>query len=229
MTVQSELKAVIDLTPHPLNYNTHPEPQVNELQASLEQFDQFKNIVVWSPAEIIDLGNGQSLHPDVSYILAGHGFWMATSAAGREFIEVKDYTGIPYEEALLLMETDNASPVGAVVDAVKLAELAERTRGLVAGLPPGLEAMLERARMLKGVVIGGEVVDDPLAEWEGMPEFEQEDKTAFRSLYIHFKDQEAIDRFVGLIGQKITKKTRFLWYPKIEIETYADKRYIDAS
>lgn len=151
MNIQSEQRRVNDVTPHPQNYNMHPETQVEELQASLDQFDQFKNIVVWSPAEVIDLGNGQNLYPDVSYILAGHGFWLATSKAGREFIEVKDYTGIPYEEALLLMETDNAAPLGAIVDTAKLAALAERTRGLVADRPR-LEAMLTRAREAAGVV-----------------------------------------------------------------------------
>ena len=59
-----------------------------------------------------------------------------------------------------------------------------------------------------------------------MPEFDQRDKTAFRSLPVHFKDQEAVDKFAALIGQKVTNKTRFVWFPAIEIETYADKRYV---
>jgi hypothetical protein len=70
---------------------------------------------------------------------------------------------------------------------------------------------------------------DPMAEWKGMPEFEQEDKTAFQSVHIHFKDQGAVDTFAGLIGQKITPQTRSVWYPQIEIEHYADKRYTDES
>jgi len=61
--------------------------------------------------------------------------------------------------------------------------------------------------------------------WEGMPEFDQKDKTAFQSIHIHFKNQDGVDKFAELIGQAITEKTRFLWYPEIEIEKYADKRY----
>ena len=68
--------------------------------------------------------------------------------------------------------------------------------------------------------------NDPDAEWQGMPEFEQEDKTAFRSIPVHFKDQESVDQFARLIMQKITANTRFVWFPEIEIETYADKRYV---
>lgn len=62
-------------------------------------------------------------------------------------------------------------------------------------------------------------------EWQGMPEFDQKDKKAFRSMALHFPDQKAVDDFAALIGQKITDKTRFVWFPEIEIERYADKRY----
>ena len=61
-----------------------------------------------------------------------------------------------------------------------------------------------------------------------MPEFDQKDKKAFRSLALHFKDQAAVDAFAGLVGQNITGKTRFLWFPSIEIERYVDKRYTSA-
>ncbi len=61
----------------------------------------------------------------------------------------------------------------------------------------------------------GTVVDDPNGEWVGMPEFEQEDKTAFRSIHVHFRGQEDIDRFSELIGQEI-KGSRSLWFPEAE-------------
>ena len=35
-----------DLIQHPQNPNTHPKEQIDELQDSLKQFDQVKNIVV---------------------------------------------------------------------------------------------------------------------------------------------------------------------------------------
>jgi len=65
--------------------------------------------------------------------------------------------------------------------------------------------------------------------WEGMPEFDSVDKTAFRSIQVHFHDQDGVDKFAELTGQKITKKTRYLWYPEIKIETYADKSYDDSN
>lgn len=75
----------------------------------------------------------------------------------------------------------------------------------------------------------GSTVNNPLDEWRGMPEFESEDKTAFQSIHIHFKSQQDIDEFANLIDQKITPKTRSIWFPEIEIERYADKRYSNES
>ncbi|MCK5341940.1 MAG: hypothetical protein KAR20_00970 [Candidatus Heimdallarchaeota archaeon] len=45
--------------------------------------------------------------------------------------------------------------------------------------------------------------DDPEKEWEGMPECNQEDLSAFKSMTIHFKNLEDINTFAELIGQKI--------------------------
>lgn len=68
----------------------------------------------------------------------------------------------------------------------------------------------------------GEKTDE---EWKDMPEFSQEDKTAFRTITLHFHDQEGLDKFEELIEQKITDKTRSIWYPEIIIEKASDKRY----
>ena len=59
--------------------------------------------------------------------------------------------------------------------------------------------------------------DDPNEEWEGMPEFEQEDKTSFKIIHVYFKDQEGFNSFSQIIGQKITEKTRSIWYPEAKI------------
>ena len=65
-------------------------------------------------------------------------------------------------------------------------------------------------------------------EWQDMPEFEMEDLTSFRKIVVHFRNQEDIDKFAELIGQKITKAPS-LWYPEWEKRRYADKRYVDES
>lgn len=52
------------------------------------------------------------------------------------------------------------------------------------------------------------------AAWQGMPEFEQPDVQAFRTIRIHFETQEAVDAFAALLGQTITEKTKYLYFPK---------------
>ena len=55
---------------------------------------------------------------------------------------------------------------------------------------------------------------DPEKEWRegGMPEFEQEDIMG-RKLYVYFDTEEDIQAFAKLVGQTITDKTKFIWYP----------------
>lgn len=53
--------------------------------------------------------------------------------------------------------------------------------------------------------------------WQGMPEFEQEDLTPIKTLKVHFAAQEDIIAFAKLVKQKITDKTKFIWYPEAEI------------
>ncbi len=71
---------------------------------------------------------------------------------------------------------------------------------------------------------------DPAAEWTGMPEFNQPDKTAFRSIVMHFHDQAGVDAFARAIGKQgeVTEKTRYIWFPEIVIERLADKAYVTA-
>lgn len=65
-------------------------------------------------------------------------------------------------------------------------------------------------------------IDDPNAEWKGMPEFEMKDNK-FRSLIVHFEN------FIDLIDQNITDKTKFIWFPEREKEIIGDKEFVNES
>lgn len=58
---------------------------------------------------------------------------------------------------------------------------------------------------------------NPTAEWQGMPEYESKDLTAWKTVYIHFRSLEGLLQFAMLIGQKMTEDTRAIWYPPDEI------------
>lgn len=58
---------------------------------------------------------------------------------------------------------------------------------------------------------------DPYAEWEGMPEFEQEDAFgAIATVKVHFATLADIHTFANLIEQVVTERTKWIWFPKQE-------------
>ena len=64
-------------------------------------------------------------------------------------------------------------------------------------------------------------------EWQGMPEYSQEDQGAYRTLYIHFTCKEDVDNFAKKIDQKIYPKEKSYWFPKAEIKRVANKIYVE--
>jgi len=74
-----------------------------------------------------------------------------------------------------------------------------------------------------------EGVEDWEKEWKDMPEFVQENLAPWLSLKVHFKDFKGLAAFSKLVKQKITKKTKFIWYPEALKAKYSDKEYADES
>jgi len=70
---------------------------------------------------------------------------------------------------------------------------------------------------------------DPTEEWTQMPEYQNEDKTSFRSIIVHFASQSHVDQFAELLKQSITDKTKSLWYPQQENHDTESKRYASES
>ena len=64
-------------------------------------------------------------------------------------------------------------------------------------------------------------------EWMGMPEYLQDDLTAYKQIVVNFASPEDMEAFSELVGQPVTPKTRSIWHPKAEIaHTFARGRYI---
>ena len=56
---------------------------------------------------------------------------------------------------------------------------------------------------------------DAELEWTDMPEFENEDRS-FRSLTIHFQNEETFNKFQEDIKTKIKDSSRYIWMPEKE-------------
>lgn len=63
-------------------------------------------------------------------------------------------------------------------------------------------------------------------EWQGMPEFVQKDLTPFRIIKVSFRNKEDVAKFAELMEQKLTGKTRSIWFPKVKWKLRS-KKYID--
>lgn len=70
-------------------------------------------------------------------------------------------------------------------------------------------------------------------DWRGMHEFVQEVIAPFRSLEVLFATEADMELFERTVGQQLPPETgkmaRSIWFPKLAVMTYKDKRYRDAS
>ena len=64
--------------------------------------------------------------------------------------------------------------------------------------------------------------------WKGMPEYKQDDNGPWKTVRIHFRNEEDYQEFAKLTGNThLTKKTKSAWYPKLEITKNALLRWIE--
>jgi hypothetical protein len=66
-------------------------------------------------------------------------------------------------------------------------------------------------------------------EWQGMPEFFQEDLMPYRVLNLRFRCEEDVQEFAKLMEQVITPKQKALWFPYAEPRRASHLRWVDES
>jgi len=199
------------LIPNAKNWRTHPVAQLDALRGILAE-------VGYAGAAL-----GRKL-PDGSIMLID----------GHARVEVSGDTPVPV--LILDVTDDEADKLLATFD--PLGDMAEADAGKLDALLAGIQT--DNAALLETIERTAEAagcewaqkepstgVDNPADHWDGMPEFEHEDLTPWKSLIVHFKNQDDYDAFAALIEQPLTEKTRSVWHPAAEIGTYADKRYSD--
>jgi ParB-like chromosome segregation protein Spo0J len=127
-------------------------------------------------------------------------------------------------EAEAMTLADNASALQGRDDASLAVEMATRSfeRGapLMADMGYGaddLDRMVRAAgdAVLRDAAPSGEgtPAGDAATEWEGMPEFDQPDKTAHRSVIVHFRRAEDVDAFLAALNISLTSGAKYTWYP----------------
>jgi len=69
--------------------------------------------------------------------------------------------------------------------------------------------------------------------WVGMPEFEQENNPAYKTIYLHFRNQEDYEEFSKKYTKEVdseqffSKKTKSIWYPHLDKDANTLKRWME--
>lgn len=201
-----ERRPLNKLKPFKRNPRIHSDSQVAQIAASIKQWG-------FTQPVLIDKRN---------MIIAGHGRVLAAKSLGLTevpIVIVGDHWTEEQKAAYII--ADNKLTENGVWDRELLKIEFEGLR--IAGFDL---ALIGFAIPEIGEILGG-VGDNPAEHWDGMPEFNQE-AIAHRTILVHFNTDEDVAAFAALIGHKITEKTKFIWYPKMIIERYMDKRWSTA-
>ena len=186
---------VEQLIPYARNSRTHSDAQIAQIAASIREFG-FLNPI------IIDGDRG---------IISGHGRVMAARILGLDSLPCIEASHLTEAQRKAYVIADNKLALNAGWDndllRVELSELGElgfdlELTGFSMGEISGI--LLEREE--------GET--DAAAEWQGMPEFE--DQGCFRKIWVSFDTPEDVSEFFSIIGQSHTDKTKSIWFPEKE-------------
>ena len=226
------------LIPYVKNVRLHSDEQVKQIAASIAEFGATNPVLVWKNNEII----------------AGHGRVMAMKLllerdpvkwAHLREVDVRRCDDLTDEQRRALVLADNKLALNASWDADLLKGEIEALENFDLSVIGFSNEELETLFIFEGdqidpqPIVSKQQIQTPRnpipvpdstkvanEHWVGMPEFNQQDKMPYKTLYVHFKNEEAVQQFATLISQNITDRTRFIWYPGIEIAIVADKVYM---
>jgi hypothetical protein len=121
-----------------------------------------------------------------------------------------------------LVAAVKADQIAASVAATLANERPERQRDVVARAATLGWDVEQALRQLRH----GWLKEDIEATWRGMPAFEQRDLSPVKTIHVHFASEADVQAFATLVGQPLTMRTRYIWYPKAEIGSITDRAYV---
>lgn len=191
-----EIIDLADLNPDDKNARTHTPRGVGMITKAIQEIGAARSGVIDENRKV--LAGNATLD---ALAQAGIRKVKVVSANGDEWVVVKR-SGLTAKEKKKLALYDNRTSELSMWDVDILKELNDE-------------------QLLNDMFFDGELfqlgltdaTNDPNAVWQGMPEFVNEPK-AYRTIFLHFKTNEDVEKFSRLVNQTITDKTKFIWYPE---------------
>lgn len=200
----SKLIPLEKLITHPRNNNRHSIEQIETLAKLIEVHGFRKAIIVSNRSR---------------YIVSGHGRKAALEKLGwlEAPVEFQDFASD--EEEYQFLTSDNEIARWAELDYQAVYDTI-REMPTIDSKMLGIENF-----KLPEIILGEFEKGENKKDWEGMPEFDQDDKTSFRKLTVHFRNAEDTADFFRLINQSDTGFTKSTWHPpQVNMDTES-KRY----
>jgi hypothetical protein len=205
--------ALAELKPHPKNYRSHPQEQVDHIAASIGRYGIYRRVVVARDGTI----------------LAGHGIAEAARKLGLDQVPVFRLDIDPDSPAALkVMTADNELGRFAESDDRALTELLRQVKnedelGL---LGTGFDDQMLAGLLMVTRPTSEVATFDAAAEWVGMPEYDQGERQV--KLVVSFASEADRDEFVRKAELRIAKKVHGTWgarWPSVENEDVGGLRF----
>lgn len=194
--------ALAELTPADYNPRAMSAAAMRGLRKSIERFGLVQ-LIVWNKR--------------TNRIVSGHQRFRVLKAKRVKETDIVVVDLPESEEKALNLAMNNQAITGEFTAAVA---------DILTELKTELPEYFEELRLDEIDVV---VPTDVEVEYEGMPEFSNEDISAYRQIVVSFRNDQDAEAFGVLIGQPVTAKTRSLWYPAEEREVVNHMRYVDQS
>jgi hypothetical protein len=203
-----------DLKPWASNPRQSSKAQARRLLASFEKFGQVQTVAIDPDCNVLDG------HQRLSALLTIHG-------DGYELDARQSNRALTDAERRELVVSLHAGAVGSwdwnAISGWNSEELQSW----------GMDGDLLRNWNLDALnlreMIGSDNPIDYEKEWDGMPDFEQEEIKVYKTIKIHFKNKFDYEEFAQLIDQPLTEKTISIYYPRQEDENLKVYRVLDES
>lgn len=179
------------LLANPANFRRHPKPQQDALTGLIDGIGYLDPVIVQSGTDTV---------------IDGHLRVELAIRSNQPTIPVT-YVDLTDDEAALALATIDPVSAMAYHDAAQLDALLRDVSTDDAAVMALLSDLAESAGIMPADVF------DANEHWQGMPEFENEDRKPKADLTIYFASEDEKIAFGESIGQKLTGKTKWVWHP----------------